>query len=477
MDKKVTEIMSEVIDWLQQIGLSDKDPLLLCVLGVALLALLGAVRNHFRIRASAGGQVERLRKKVGEMEIHLRDALNRFEVAQLETQREVLQLREALNDLAAEVSPEVVVEEKPPVSDELVLESVKKKSEVAAEEQYEPEEPHTLVSGLQKTRKHFFQRFREVFAGKKRIGPETYEALEELLLSGDLGVRTTQTLLLNLQEEVQRSGELDEEQLRRNLKQSILNILRGGGTPEIIPRKVDGKPCVVLVVGVNGVGKTTTIGKLAAQFKAQGAKVLLGACDTFRAAAVEQIEAWGRRAGVEVVTGENASKPSAVAYQAVHKAQDDDYDVLILDTAGRLHTRVNLMRELSSVVQIIGREQPGSPHETILVLDASTGQNALQQARVFHEQTNLTGIVITKLDGTPKGGILIAIRDELGIPIRYVGVGESMDDLKPFSAKEFVDALFSEGEYDGSDPDAAGGDSLSGKKAQARRRRRERAWS
>ncbi|HQH27560.1 MAG TPA: signal recognition particle-docking protein FtsY, partial [Oligoflexia bacterium] len=208
--------------------------------------------------------------------------------------------------------------------------------------------------------------------------------------------------------------------------------------------KVDGKPKVVLVAGVNGVGKTTTIGKLAHQFRSRGARVLLAACDTFRAAADEQLDIWAKRAGVEVVSGASGTKPATVAFQAVHRAVEESYDVLLVDTAGRLHTRVNLMNELVHVVQILGRELPGAPHETILVLDGSTGQNALQQARTFHERIKLTGIIVTKLDGTAKGGVIVPIKEELSVPIRYIGVGESITALRPFSAQDFTAALFAE---------------------------------
>ena len=195
---------------------------------------------------------------------------------------------------------------------------------------------------------------------------------------------------------------------------------------------------------MNGVGKTTTIGKLASRFTSQGARVLLAACDTFRAAAAEQIEVWAERSGVEVEKGADGAKPSTVAFAALQRAKSESFDVLLIDTAGRLHTRVNLMNELIAVVKLIERELPGAPHESLLVLDATTGQNALQQAKEFHDKVNLTGIIITKLDGTPKGGIVVAIRDELGIPIRYIGVGESIGDLRPFDAAEFVDALLAE---------------------------------
>ena len=297
-------------------------------------------------------------------------------------------------------------------------------------------------AGLQKTRKHFFSRLRGLIAGSREIDAGTLGALEELLITSDLGVKTSAALLERLKADVESQGGMTEEQLRRLLRQFVLGILQDEREVAIVPTKVGAATKVVLVVGVNGVGKTTTIGKLAARFSADGAKIVVAACDTFRAAAVEQLQAWGERAGVEVIRGEENAKPSTVAYQAVHRANELQADVLLVDTAGRLHTRVNLMNELSNVSKIIARELPGAPHETLLVLDASTGQNALQQAKEFDQATKLTGIIMTKLDGTPKGGILVAVKDELQVPIRYIGVGEGVRDLREFSAEEFANALF-----------------------------------
>ncbi|MCB0323922.1 MAG: signal recognition particle-docking protein FtsY [Bdellovibrionales bacterium] len=334
------------------------------------------------------------------------------------------------------------------------------------------ESPSTSVhGGLSKTRKHFFSRLREVFGGRRTLGEAEYAALEELLISSDMGVKTSHALLEKLQAVAREEGELDESTVRARLKGLILEILSASGASEIHPSRQNGEPFVLLVVGVNGVGKTTTIGKLASKFKAEGHRVLLGACDTFRAAAVEQLQAWGRRTDIDVHAGPEGAKPATVAYEALARARSENYDVLIVDTAGRLHTRVNLMNELENVIRILARELPGSPHETLLVLDASTGQNALQQAREFHQRAALTGIVMTKLDGTPKGGITVAVRDELSIPIRYIGVGEGVDDLKPFSAQEFVDALFAEDGEQDSTPEGS-----EGEQRPVARRRRERAF-
>ena len=296
--------------------------------------------------------------------------------------------------------------------------------------------------GLRKTRSSFFAKLKNLFRGHSLESEEAFSLLEELLISSDLGVQTAKRLLTKVRENHPNFSDLNEESLTSVLKNEVNKILSDSRNTEITPDRVDGKPKVILVVGVNGVGKTTTIGKLASKYQSQGKKVLLAACDTFRAAAVEQIKVWSERSGVELFAGDEGAKPSTVAYQAVHKALKEDFDVLLVDTAGRLHNRVNLMNELTSVVGIIDREYNGAPHETILVLDASTGQNALQQAREFNNKAKLSGIVITKLDGTPKGGIVVAIKDELDVPIRYIGVGEGIDDLRHFSSLEFVEALF-----------------------------------
>lgn len=330
-----------------------------------------------------------------------------------------------------------------------------------------PAIPATVSGGLEKTRSSLFTRLTEFFAKKSEAPEEFYSRLEEILLSSDLGVKCTQLLIERLKAQVQNAGAVTEEALTVLLKQNIREILRDGEVPSIVPRKRQGLPLVVAIVGVNGVGKTTTIGKIAHQFAQSGARVLVAACDTFRAAAKEQLEFWAEKAGAQIISGAPDGKPSTVAYQAVHRAKGKNFDVLLVDTAGRLHTRTNLMQELKNVIQLISREQSGAPHETLLVLDASTGQNALQQAREFNEACALTGIIITKLDGTPKGGIVVAIKQELGIPIRYIGVGEGIDDLKPFSADEFVEALFNVPAENSDQPAAQT------ERGQARRKRRQ----
>lgn len=300
-----------------------------------------------------------------------------------------------------------------------------------------------FIAGLKKTRDSFFSKLNSIIGSTNTLEEKTYADLEELLITSDLGVRTTQSLLGKLKEK-QKNNSTDFD-LKTNLKGLLSDILQtANANSEIKPEKINKLPFVILVVGVNGVGKTTTIGKLASRFANSGLKVLLGAADTFRAAAVEQIEVWAERANVELHTGQEGAKPSTVAYEALKKAQDNDFDVVIIDTAGRLHTKTNLMNELSSVLAVIEKLQAGAPHETILVVDAATGQNALEQAREFNQKTKLSGIVLTKLDGTPKGGIVFAIKNELGIPIRYVGVGEGVEDLRPFNSDDFINALFEE---------------------------------
>jgi fused signal recognition particle receptor len=301
--------------------------------------------------------------------------------------------------------------------------------------------PARLGERLARTRSALVGRLGQLVAGRQ-LDAELLEELEALLFGADLGVKTAESLLEAVRS---KAGGGDSETVRRVLREAILEKLR---RVEAQPRP-RGAPHVILVLGVNGSGKTTTIGKLAARERAAGAKVLLGAGDTFRAAAIEQLEAWGARAGCEVVKGQPGGDPAAVAFDTVKAALARGADVAIIDTAGRLQTKAPLIEELRKIVRVIGRDCPGAPHETLLVLDANTGQNAISQARTFTEAAGVTGLVLTKLDGTAKGGVLVGLADEFGIPVRYVGVGEGIEDLREFSAEEFVEALFA--------PDAAGG--------------------
>jgi len=297
--------------------------------------------------------------------------------------------------------------------------------------------------GTEKTKMNFFQRLSRAVAGKSRVDDETLDAIEEALVATDMGVDTTLKVIDNLEERVRRDKYMSFDELVELLRDEIRKLLRledkaTPDTPAPLP-----KPYVVLVVGVNGVGKTTTIGKLAHYYKQQGKKVLVGAADTFRAAAVEQLTIWAERAGVDIVKQAMGSDPASVAYDAVSAGVARGADVVIIDTAGRLHNRVDLMNELSKIRNVIRKVIPDGPHDVMLILDASTGQNAFQQAKEFARATDITALTVTKLDGTAKGGVVIGIVDQFQVPIRFLGVGEGIEDLKPFDAAAYVDALFS----------------------------------
>ncbi len=292
---------------------------------------------------------------------------------------------------------------------------------------------------LEKTKGGFIAKVESLLLGKKQIDKGLLDELEEILISADVGVKTTAALMKRIEEKVQRNELDNPARLIAYLKDEIREIFSRVNSPSPSPLP---SPFVMLVIGVNGAGKTTTIGKLAHRYKKEGKSVLLAAGDTFRAAAIEQLEAWGSRVGADVIRQKPGADPSAVAFDAVSAAKQRGTDVLIIDTAGRLHTKVNLMEELKKVKRTIGNVLPGAPHETLLVLDATNGQNAISQARLFNEGVGVNGLIITKLDGTAKGGIVIGIVDEFKIPIRMVGMGEGMDDLIDFNAGEFADALF-----------------------------------
>ncbi|MBW5444608.1 signal recognition particle-docking protein FtsY [Cohnella sp. CFH 77786] len=295
--------------------------------------------------------------------------------------------------------------------------------------------------GLAKTRSVLTDRVAELFTRRKKIDDAFFEELEEILIGADVGVNTVMELIENLRAEVKKRKIEDPSELQPILSEKLMDLLRGSGEDASLKMDPDGIT-VILFVGVNGVGKTTTIGKLAWRFKQQGKSVLLAAGDTFRAGAIEQLEVWGQRAGVDVIRQEAGSDPAAVMFDAVREAKKRGVDVLLCDTAGRLQNKVNLMEELAKIHRVIQREIPGAPHETLLVLDAATGQNALQQAKLFGEKSGVTGLVLTKLDGTAKGGIVIAIRHEMALPVKFVGLGEKMDDLQEFDPEQFVHALF-----------------------------------
>lgn len=297
-----------------------------------------------------------------------------------------------------------------------------------------------LRERLTKTRSSLVENVRRVFAGRVRIDDEVFDDLEAVLIQADLGVETTQVILDDMRRIARERRIESPEQLYAVLKDELVRMLEPGD--HAVQWDSPQKPRVVLVVGVNGSGKTTTIAKLAAHAMAGGRSVLIGAADTFRAAAVDQLTIWSERVGAPVIKHKDGADPAAVAYDAADAAVARGMDCLIIDTAGRLHTKVNLMEELKKIQRVIGKRISGAPHEVLLVLDATTGQNGLQQARVFTDALQVTGIVITKLDGTAKGGIAVAIQTQLGIPIKYIGVGEAIEDLQPFDPKQFVDALF-----------------------------------
>lgn len=300
----------------------------------------------------------------------------------------------------------------------------------------------SLFQALSKTRDGFIGKIANVFSGQGTISEDTFEELEAALFSADIGAQTADRLFEAVRTRMKNTELGSTDKVTQGLKEEIVTILSG---VENSPLALNGEsPAVVMVVGVNGAGKTTSIGKLTHQLQSDGKKVVLGAGDTFRAAAVEQLEIWGERNSAPVVKGKEGADPSSVLFDAVNKAKEVEADIVLCDTAGRLHTKTNLMEELKKVHRVLGKAQGGAPHEVLLVLDATTGQNAIQQAKQFGEAVPLTGIVLTKLDGTAKGGVVIGIAEELKVPVKYIGVGETIDDLRPFDAQAFVSALFDE---------------------------------
>ncbi|AEY65985.1 signal recognition particle-docking protein FtsY [Clostridium sp. BNL1100] len=296
-----------------------------------------------------------------------------------------------------------------------------------------------LKEGLQKTRKSITEKIDQVLVSFGKVDEELFDELEEILITSDIGIETTMRVIEDLKEKVKERKIIDPKEVKGLLKETLKEILEKGGNE----MKLNTKPSVIIVIGVNGVGKTTSIGKIANLYKSQGKKVLLAAGDTFRAAAIDQLEVWAQRVGTEIIMQKEGSDPAAVIFDAVQAAKSRNADLLICDTAGRLHTKKNLMEELKKVSRVLDRELPGADKETLLVLDATTGQNAISQAKTFSETSDITGIVLTKLDGTAKGGIVVAIKSELDIPVKLIGVGEQLDDLQKFDAEEFVEALFS----------------------------------
>lgn len=302
----------------------------------------------------------------------------------------------------------------------------------------------TLDQGLEKTKQSVFSKITRAIAGKSKVDSDVLDNLEEVLITSDVGVDTTVKIINRIEERVARDKYVSTSELNKILKEEIASLLTENNSDDNTDwdMPADHKPYVILVVGVNGVGKTTTIGKLAYQFKKAGKKVYLGAADTFRAAAVEQIQIWGDRVGVPVIKQQMGSDPASVAFDTLQSAKANGADVVIIDTAGRLHNKVGLMNELKKIKDVMKKVIPNAPDEVLLVLDGSTGQNAFEQAKQFAAVTNITSLAITKLDGTAKGGVVIGISDQLKVPVKYIGLGEKMEDLQLFNKKEFVDSLF-----------------------------------
>lgn len=308
------------------------------------------------------------------------------------------------------------------------------------------EKKETLDKGLEKSNRSFFEKMSRAVVGKSKVDEEVLDDLEEVLITSDVGVQTTIKIIDRIEKRVERDKYVNSAELDKILREEIMALLSENAIDDFenlaIPELPEGEPYVIMVVGVNGVGKTTTIGKLAKQFKNQGKKVVLGAGDTFRAAAVDQLQIWAERVQVPIIKQAMGSDPASVAYDTVQSAKAQGADVVLLDTAGRLHNKINLMNELSKIKRVMQKVLPDAPHEIMLVLDGSTGQNAFEQAKQFTQATEVTSLAITKLDGTAKGGVVIGISDQFNIPVKYIGVGEGVDDLQVFNKAEFVDSFF-----------------------------------
>lgn len=401
--------------------------LLYCVVGVFSLKAKGAVRDSRE-------EIEQLRKEVSRLSREIKDL------------QDQIQLRGETRGEEKVSAPEVAASAPfREVAPEPVKETVAAPAPIVEVEKVTPptEERASIARGMAKSRLSFLGKLKSLFSGGQKLGVSSLDDLEEMLITSDVGVRVSEALISSVRQSVSDSKEVSEDDLKRLLKDGIRK--------ELIPVAPDhrlyqpvGTPLVVLVVGVNGVGKTTTVAKLATRYMEQGKKVLAIAADTFRAAAVQQLNEWGSRSGFTVYSGVENAKPAAVVFDGMVAALQQGVDVVLIDTAGRLHTKSNLMQELEGVRNSIRRHVPDAPHETVLVVDGVSGQNALSQAREFNASTPLTGIVVTKLDGTPKGGIIVAISQELKIPVFYVGVGEKAKDLLPFSVDEFADGLLSD---------------------------------
>ena len=421
------------------------------LVAVAVIFIIIAVIS-FIIAALLGGKAPEEVKEV-ELDEDIQipeEIIEELEAADLEEVEETIQ-EEPVQQLEPEaiepITPEQVTEIPPEVIEEdAITDEIEEELEEIVQEEQQEETKEGLFArlrrGLSKTQAGLLGGLGGIVS-KKEIDADLWDEFEETLIMADLGVNTTMKLREHIETKLSKQSLTSPESITDNLKEEILEILKGA---QGAPINADASPFVIMVAGVNGVGKTTTIGKLANRLKTDDKKVMVAAGDTFRAAATEQLEVWSKRVGTDFLKGQSGGDPSSVAFDAVKAAEARGTDILIIDTAGRLHTKGNLMEELTKMKRVVGRELEGAPHETLLVLDATTGQNAVQQAKQFNEALGISGIVLTKLDGTAKGGVIIAIADELNIPVKYIGIGESLSDLREFNAEEFVEALFYSGD-------------------------------
>ena len=378
-------------------------------------------------------RLEQLKKERDkELELRIKEEKN------LRAEKESVQLVKA-EQLEKGLQEQIVSMEEEHRSQQVLERDLKKTAETVESAEDADSFLVRLRKGVDKTRTQLLNNLSDAVLGKKEISEELLDDLEEVLIGSDIGPETTQRILEAITEKVERKELTNPQVLQKEIQREIQHIMNKTYS---VPGTADRKPLILLFVGVNGVGKTTTIGKIAAQYRQQGKKVLMGAGDTFRAAAIEQLVEWSKRADCDITQKDAGSDPSAVMYETVKKGLDEDYDVVICDTAGRLHTKKNLMEELKKMVRVIRKLIPDAPHEVLLVLDATTGQNAIFQTREFMEAADLTGLIITKLDGSSKGGVVIGIVNEFDVPVRYIGVGEQVEDLRPFDAQQFTESLF-----------------------------------
>ncbi|MEC7887743.1 MAG: signal recognition particle-docking protein FtsY [SAR324 cluster bacterium] len=423
----------------------EKMPLILT--GFALLILLNFLLVWFLLRKrslknkaphelSGRDKEQRLaqweKDRAKELELRIKQE------EKLQQEKEAAQIAKA-EELEKDLQEQIASMEEERRNQQVLEREIEKEAEIEEPPEKADSFIERLRKGVDKTRTHILDNLSEVVLGKKEIDEDLLDDLEEVLIGSDIGPETTQRILESITEKVERKELTNPKVLQKEIQLEIEKIM---SKTYPVPGTSERKPLILLFVGVNGVGKTTTIGKIAAQYRQQGEKVLMGAGDTFRAAAIEQLAEWSMRADCDIVQKDPGSDPSAVMYETVQKGLDEDYDVVICDTAGRLHTKKNLMEELKKMIRVIRKLIPDAPHEVLLVLDATTGQNAIFQTREFLEAANLTGMVVTKLDGTSKGGVVIGIVNEFDIPVRYIGIGEQIEDLRPFDAKQFTESLF-----------------------------------